>query len=464
MFSQNYQDICTNGLTFYKDNANNIKAFRLDSMYLLGSNDTLFFSYRTIIDTNIYQCYDTTNGSVLGWKIYKKHDGWFFFFNRNHDTVSINSTATLNQTWKFCDLPSNQYIQAKVTSIQSDSILGTTDLVKIITFQAKDNLNNNIFNILNNRTIKLSKHYGLAKMLNVYYIPADTTMYILEGKSSPQVGLQDMTWRNVFDFNVGDVFHYSGYYNFKSIYFKIIKTILAKTITPNHDSIIYTVDYCNNLGSVHDTATEIYDSSDYLNPYSSIGLPQEFQRINDDQAYSFDANLSAYNQRFAKSLYLEFSHFYDTCWHNGFFEIGTHFTFTKGLGKTYYFHVDFTGFEQYRSELVYYEKGNEIWGTPVASDCNELMSISPEKSNSAAVIQIIPNPIENSASVFVRGPGNYYHLSFVLYDYSGKLILKEQINSNLFNLNRGDLPAGLYILALYDTNDVIIGRKKIILR
>jgi len=43
LFSQNYQNICTNGLTFYKDNANNIKAFRLDSMYLPGSNDTIFF-------------------------------------------------------------------------------------------------------------------------------------------------------------------------------------------------------------------------------------------------------------------------------------------------------------------------------------------------------------------------------------------------------------------------------------
>ena len=48
LFAQNYQNICTTGTTFYRPFSTYLKAFRLDSLYLLGNNDTLFISYRTI--------------------------------------------------------------------------------------------------------------------------------------------------------------------------------------------------------------------------------------------------------------------------------------------------------------------------------------------------------------------------------------------------------------------------------
>jgi len=114
LVAQNYQNICSPGTTYYKDNSGNLKAFRRDSVVLMGNNDTMFISYNAIRDTG-GTCRDTSNGSILGRKILKKHNGWFCFFNRYQDSISLNTQATLNQTWKFCDLPSGSYIQAQVT-------------------------------------------------------------------------------------------------------------------------------------------------------------------------------------------------------------------------------------------------------------------------------------------------------------------------------------------------------------
>ncbi|MCX6268713.1 MAG: hypothetical protein NTW16_15400 [Bacteroidetes bacterium] len=138
--AQNFQNICSPGITFYKDYSDNLKAFRRDSVFITGS-DTLFVSYNAIRDTT-GECRDVGNGSVLGRKIIKKSNGFFCFFNRYQDSIFINTQATLNQTWKFCSLPSNSYIQAQVTSIITDSVLGATDQVKVITFQAKNSGNN----------------------------------------------------------------------------------------------------------------------------------------------------------------------------------------------------------------------------------------------------------------------------------------------------------------------------------
>ena len=75
--AQNYENICTPGITFYKNISGNIMVFEQDSANLVGSNDTLFISYRTIRPFFINNCYDTTNGSILGRRIYKKQDGTF---------------------------------------------------------------------------------------------------------------------------------------------------------------------------------------------------------------------------------------------------------------------------------------------------------------------------------------------------------------------------------------------------
>ena len=193
--AQHYQNICTPGITFFKSQDNYFKAFRRDSVQVQGGNDTIFYSYRTIRDSSAtLGCRDTTNGDALGRKIWKQHDGWFWFFNMKNDTIKLNTQAALNDSWRYCSLPGNGHLQATVTAIMTDSVCGTTDMVKIITLQAKDPSNNNIASIFNRKKIKLSQHYGLSKIYDIYWTPIDTLNLILIGKTTPQMGVQPITW------------------------------------------------------------------------------------------------------------------------------------------------------------------------------------------------------------------------------------------------------------------------------
>lgn len=72
---QNYQNKCSQGTTLFKSPAFFLKEFSRDSLFLSGSNDTTFFSYRTILPFPNSYCYDTNGGSILGRKIIKNFIG-----------------------------------------------------------------------------------------------------------------------------------------------------------------------------------------------------------------------------------------------------------------------------------------------------------------------------------------------------------------------------------------------------
>ena len=125
LFSQSWQNVCSPGTTFYSnsDTVENIKAFRLDSTLVLPGQDTAYYSYRTIRDSlNMFNCLDTTGGSVLGEKVILTHDGWYYLFNRNDDTIRINTTATTGQSWRFCNLAGGGYVMATVSSTSTENV------------------------------------------------------------------------------------------------------------------------------------------------------------------------------------------------------------------------------------------------------------------------------------------------------------------------------------------------------
>jgi hypothetical protein len=133
LFSQNYKQICSPGLTFFHTPGYTLKAFRMDSLQPRGNGDTIFFSYRSIRDSSqsLNTCHDTNHGSILGFKVLKYHDGRFVFFNKKNDTITINSQAPLNGSWRFSSLPAG-WIKATIVLLTSDTVLGVTDSVKVI--------------------------------------------------------------------------------------------------------------------------------------------------------------------------------------------------------------------------------------------------------------------------------------------------------------------------------------------
>jgi hypothetical protein len=480
--AQNYENICSPGITYYHDNAGNLKAFRRDSVNIPVSGDSIFISYRAIRDTSsvLHTCNDTTNGSVLGRKVYKKSSGWFYFFNRLGDTVKINSQAAVNTSWKFCLLPAGSYIQATVTSITTKQVLGINDLVKTITFQAKNSSNNNISHILNGTTIELSQHFGLSKMLDIFYVPENNSPYFLAGKSDPSLGVQNITVKDVFNIDVGDEFHYQtsiqylpmGGYNEDKI-----NIILGKTVFGNYDSVWFQVESCirwttwwpEDYGTSYDTILLSYNLIELSNMPVYLMMPDEFIRVttgffNDIiLANSAFQNIASFNGRHTNGIQDNSYQFSSGCWTGGYDPPISNgiYEYSVGLGQTHYYYGGFEG-PNIEESLVYFKKGIETWGTPVATDCNALVGFEDKTTPGELSIKISPNPFKYKAEILLVGLRNKDNLTLSINNIYGNEIFHGIINSNPFIFDRQGIPGGCYILTIRDNQENIKGRTKII--
>jgi hypothetical protein len=461
--AQNYQNICTPGTTFFKNSSGSILAFRRDSVLPTSSHDTVFISYRTRRDTiaNVwpnYYCVDTTNGGILGRKIYKKHDGWFYFFNRHNDTIRINSQAALNESWSFCDLPDFGYIQARVTSIVSDSVLGTTDPVKIISFQAKNQLNNDIPHFLNDKSIRLSQHYGLSIMLDVFSIPDGTVFYSVCGNTGTGLGIQDFSMKDVYNFDIGDVFHYSGNSNNqgKECDWKIINTILGKTVYGNTDSVSYLMMSCEF--EYGDLCFNMTYGTTTVN-YNIIGLDGDptYSRL-PNELYGRDAfSRTVTVKSISNNYYINYGY----CWEHPYYLNNENNQYSPGLGCI---KRSGSGDYYYWSEsLVYYEKGSQTWGTPVANDCSDLLGIEYGTQLSERLLRVIPNPIYTKAEISISGEKVNPGVHLTLYNSYGIQIFRDIFSSNPYFFQRNGINTGLYLLVVTDDEGKIIGKEKVIL-
>ena len=475
--AQDYQNLCSPGITLFQGNDGYFKAFRPDSQELPGNSDTIFYSYRAIRDSILFSfdCRDTSNGDALGRKIWKHHDGWFWFFNKHNDTIKLNTLASLNESWQYCPLPGNGYLQATVSAIMTDSVAGTTDQVKVITFQAKNGAGNNISSIFNQKEIKLSQHFGLSKMYDVYWTPYDTLNVLLIGKTTPILGIQPFTWAEVYDYNIGDEFHYSGRDNWVGgggIEWKSIKKILGKTLYGSSDSVHYQVEVCKkiwypvpppNTSSTYDTLVESYNFNQLSADSTLNMLPDEFKR-NEMGAAAYSRKFSDFNHRQAQIFNVNGSQWdwNNSCFSDPFEIYGPISDFVPGLGLTnWIYQVADISVETHTSNLVYFKKGTEVWGTPVSTDCSILLGTGEKVISPVSSIEVYPNPAETEVRIRLNNfsPGGNFHFS--LYDCSGEKVRDGKLSANPFLFNRDDLAPGLYLLIVTDGDGRITGNNKI---
>ena len=287
--AQNWQNICSPGITMFVNPGNKIACFRLDSSSMASGNplDSIYNSYVTLRKFPGSQvCFDTIYGYVLGSKVYKYSNGTFIFFNHYGDSIRVNTVAAFSQSWKICPLPNSTYLQGTVSGIETDSVCGIPDQVKVITLQAKNASNQNINHPFNNKQILLSKNFGFTQIYDLVTFPSDTTPWQLIGKNHPAIGVQDFTLREAYNYEVGDEFHTDDYWGC-SIGMSDVKTIhriLSKNVSVTEDTIIYCAERCRRMISApppyysnsHDTVydTVIIHKNSFYPGFNN--QPQEF--------------------------------------------------------------------------------------------------------------------------------------------------------------------------------------------
>ncbi len=480
--AQNWQNICSPGLTLFGDSIHNISSFRLDSVQAgpLNPLDSFYWSYPTIRKIlNNQSCYDTVFGSVLGKKVYRRANGTFVFFNLSGDSIFFKTDATLSQSWKLFSLPNLAYILATVSEHKVDFVCGMPDEIKVITLQAKDATNQNIDNVFNNKQIVLSKNYGLIHIYDMVKFPSDTVPYTLEGKSSPPIGLQDFTIQEAYNYNIGDEFHYDNFAGC-SLGFrdeKIIKVILTKEVSITGDTIVYSSDRCIHRVegppfyiNFHDTITDTIIL--HKHPFYLIfnNQPHEFSPKQYYKSDEFYKNGTSFNSRSKKRFYEDYYKYSPSlnCWVANFIYhppctiYFPYYDFSKGLGQTYYFYqyFYFTEFDLYvvtnKTQLVYYRKGNETWGTPWAPDCATL--VGTKESTTLTVIPgitISPNPVHNFAEIKITGLKPGEKAVIILYDYLGQEVFQDHLELNPYILTRDGIPNGIYIVKIVGKSGVL---------
>ena len=463
--AQNYNNIASTRTTFFKHTSVLLRGYKYDSVKVIGT-DSAFYAPRVIIRnlSSPWACADTSNGPVLSMMIRKRPDGWFVFQDRNTDSIKFKSNANLNESWVCRPLPFNGLLKAKVTDIRTDSVIDTVDQVKEITFNA-EYLNGTVYpHIINGVKIRLSKHYGFTKTIDWNLFPNDTLGWYLKGKGSPKIGLQDFTVAECYDYQPGDIFHITTSISRLgvTVFYKTIKTILSR-INLGSDTVVYISEICKvktvshpppNVTKWMDTITETIIYDDYELTSKINRIPDQFTPTygthrTASRYYKMEAG---FNGHPSKVVALD-DYCMNGCWMEYCGETNyTQENFAKGLGRYYYWHNEINGgsVDNQEESLVYYKKGDEEWGTPLAQNCQVLLGVEAKISPASMKITINPNPIRTIALIDSGQPRTSATSFYTLFDMMGRLVKTGICNGVEFIFDRSGIGSGCYLLKLTD--------------
>jgi len=456
--AQDYQSVNSKRISFFNKQGENIKCIKIDSVGL--KTDSILYPF-SIFRKIEYECYTPFGYSWIGRKIIIQKNGLNVFFNKDNDSIKIKTNATPNESWIAYKIADSTTVIAKVISIDTLKILTLIDSVKIISFQAYNKAMEPIDCEINNLTLVLSKNYGFIKTVNFNLFPDLTDdnpgenqllNYELIGLSNPKVGVQNLTWLDVYDFQVGDEIHILNEsdqcYDVNCL--RIVSTIKKTKLkylerSDDTDLVVYRIEReesiirqlekkdSTSFVYVHDTIQASYKSDSYFDK-----LPGE-PVFYFNQAYS---NFMHNNEKFVSKTtpaeqYIRSTEsrwclpFSDGCFPD--------LTYLKGLGGPYYDCTGTYNFSNEENSLAYYKKGNITGGAPLI--ITGVRSLTTEKN-----INIYPNPVNDV--VFVQTELQDSPCFFELSDMYGKLRMNTEIKTKVNSIHLTNIENGVYIYKL----------------
>ena len=448
---------------YFSGEYNQVKCIRIDSVKL--ETDSVYYPFYTLcfvdsvktINQTFYHNYSPGISSWIGKKMILKPNGDNIFINRFNDSITIKTTARTGEKWVMWQ--KNQIrIEATIDNIDTMSFLGLVDSVKSIRLQSVDK-NNNLVNYLSaDYTIRLSKKYGLIQTPSMYHFPFKiNTQYDnsgtnnqLIGLSSPKAGFQNLTWKEVYDFEVGDEFHVheSFFYFGNGTENKIIHKIISKDVSDN----IYTYQYLKKqlIRSRVDDNDEFTYTEDTIT--QSFSANSEFDKLpNEPQTNEYGKKILPQFGMSSITPDIKYLTLYDNLinrldsliWMDNLIsDVGyyDYYEFRKGLGGPYYDYHPFMMMGDIFSRLVYYQKGNNSWGVPFDKLQNDDL-------NANTKIKIFVD--RQNESIQIPGPrfeqGN---LDIAIYDATGKQTANFQLESENNTISINDWPKGIYFYSV----------------
>ncbi len=474
VYAQNYSPIVNGNTSLFSDNSNHVAALHIDST----TSDSKGISYhflKTWQESN--ECADYDQATWAGPKCVKNNNT-YYFFNDNRDTIYFYPLKEVGTSWVFYKYANGNYIEATIVAKEQKTFLGLTDSVKTASLQPKDVNGNNLPNYLTGNSIEFSKDYGFTKPVSFLYFPdlfnQSGTHYelTLAGLTTPKVGTQLITSNDIYNYNIGDVFHYDTVYAGNNVGIRLGKkicTILEKSTSANTDTVIYKIARTveiqtssqTNIYNQKDTVIEKYilnEPSYYPEQAIPIIDPSLFLERKPFPMYKLIQNVE-YNNRPLLSPSYYYPYYNGTCWQSILSEFATPtYSYGKGLGLVEYdahpYDHNGEGLSQQYIRLVYFKKGNETWGTPLT-----LSNYTPLKNATAS---LFPNPLKQGEQLHIE-TNNFQTKQITIYNCIG-IRMKDvyQSASVIEYLDLSELEPGLYVMQLLNEKNEFITSKLII--
>ncbi|MFN3403917.1 MAG: T9SS type A sorting domain-containing protein [Cytophagaceae bacterium] len=400
-------------------------------------------------------CVYKKGANWTGGAIVIKPNGDNSFLNKNGDSILIKTQGNQGDKWLFAQFTNGNYFEAEVIDIGSNEITeGLTDQIKTINLSFKNSEGNTLEHPFNGKKIKISENYGLVQGYDFLLFPEDTTAFSLAGLSNPKVGFQNITAREIYDFEVDDIFHIEE----KQVFITSLPSyfhkkerikILSKRISINQDTLEYEVETLSNIKRSVSGETEI----ELINKTIKFIISSEENKILNlpslnitpiNQDGNYNCSNKGINGREGK--YTTYSNYSgETCY--SFIMHPTVTYYYKGLGGGYYSgYFDIAPEADYRS-LVYYKKGAEEWGTAM-----DLITGTGTKQSNALNIHISPNPFAENTSITISGnSGNDYTLT--VSDVLGKVVKQIRFSGDNYTLEKDQLTEGIYLYKILDSRN-----------
>ncbi len=467
LFGQNYQSVYSDRIAHFEDYTGGVKSLRIDSVHQQG--DSILYPFAVIQEVGM-NCFSLSHASWIGGKVIITDSWQNLFFNKNGDTITLQPQAQPNDSWVVFQREDSLSIRGTVTSLEEAEFLGIQDSVKTLRFQAFDSDDNTINHPVNAMEIQISQHFGFIKTLNFALFPdlgggllnRSVTEYELSGLSKPKMGVQNLSWRDVHNFQVGDVLHVReesrcwpdpGQTSVsKSIYTYLERTDFA-------DSIVYRYALEQQIEHTDDTGFSVDYSKDTLiqtiRPNPAFDQLPGQPVLEQDLAYQYYMNAGNPVSKTNASGYESFYLAGDSCWEMTFVDgCLRNDTYYKGLGGPFYYctHQTCNGIEE--RKLVYFEKSDTVWGTPL-----ELTS-----SASATIkgsLKVYPNPA--TELIFVENTKESLHgIHLIIYDGQGREVRSQKVTGSKSEIDIAGLHAGIYVLQLSKDGNLIHTEKVVI--
>lgn len=485
--AQNYKAIKTDASYYFYDSTSmEIIAERIDSIALVG-NETHYYAMRQIRYTD-YSCFIPNGASWMGDVAIEKPGRIFQFVlypfspSDSADVFTIKCNALVGESWHFYNYHNtNHYVEATVNQAVPSNFIGISDSVKTITLQRKDASAQNVNDPINGQKILLSKNYGLIRLPKFDEFNTNQKFIDLCGKTNPETGITNLTFKETFDFQPGDEFHivyddnpYAYFYPKENG--SIIQHIIERIALSNEDTLCYKIAECKtktlSMGINQTTTTNTYDTIivKYINTYFiDLGYePREpfFNLYWLGGMSDAEMGLSATNIMSFSGIpwKFTFAHGYLVqglnpdwqCWQPAIVDdYLPQYFYYKGLGGPYYSRMAIGTTISYR-KLVYYKKGSETWGTPL--NCETLLHVGLAENLKNQETSIYPNP--TLGIITVSCPANWeFPCRLEIFDLSGRTAVEYTVNYQKQTFDLSAFPTGLYSFKLTSADsDVFHGK------